>query len=103
MTNFPLWNPQRATKYRFNNSDFKIRLSAIRNSSSAFIKRNDVRVVIFTKDMFKCVSCGSKDNLTIDHIISIYRCAVGEYPIEKLNTIVNLQSLCLKCNCSKLP
>ena len=41
----------------------------------------------------KCANCGSKDNLTFDHIVPLYR--KGE------NTIKNLQLLCAKCNMEK--
>ena len=59
---FPLWKPQRITEIKFNNSDFRIRLNALRNSSSAFIKRKDVRINVFKKDNYRCVHCG---NITI--------------------------------------
>lgn len=100
---FPLWKPQIVTEVKFHNSDFKIRLNAIRNSSSAFIKRIDVRNCIFKRDKYKCVFCNSKNQLTIDHIVSVYRAAKLEYPIEKLNIRENLQTLCASCNSRKAP
>ena len=45
----------------YTNSDHKIRLNALRNSSSAFIKRLDVRSFIFNLDYNMCVDCGTKD------------------------------------------
>jgi len=100
---FPLWKPQRITEIKFNNFDFKIRFSALRNSSSAFIKRKDVRKYIFERDDYRCVYCGSKNDLSIDHIISVYKTALTNYPIEKLNIRENLQTLCTKCNSKKNP
>lgn len=100
---FPLWNPQRMTQRRFNFSDYKTRHNAIRHSSSAFIKRKDVREIVFKKDNFKCVLCNNTSNLTIDHIISVYRCSIGCYPIEQLNIRENLQTLCGHCNSKKNP
>ncbi|MBU0907361.1 MAG: HNH endonuclease, partial [Nanoarchaeota archaeon] len=63
----------------------------------------DVRKLILEKGKHKCVFCGSEENLTIDHIISVYRAAVGSFPIEKLNIRENLQLLCLTCNSRKAP
>ena len=44
---FPLWKPQRATEFKFKYYDFVVRFKALRNSSSAFIKRGDVKDIIF--------------------------------------------------------
>lgn len=52
-----------------------------------------LRNKIFKRDSFKCGSCGSEENLQIDHIV----------PFSKggLTTIKNLQTLCKTCNVSK--
>jgi len=100
---FPLWKPQRITESRFRHPDYKIRRNAIRNSSSSFIKREDVRRIVFKRDNYRCVFCSGNTQLTIDHIISVYRCAKGQYPIEKLNIRENLQTLCGSCNSKKHP
>lgn len=100
---FPIWKPHRTTKQAFANSDFKRRYKALRNSSSGFIERKDVREYIIKKYDGKCYLCGSSENLQVDHVTSVYRCAVNEYPIDKLNTEENLALICLKCNCSKRP
>ena len=100
---FPLWKPQRSTESKFNSPNYKTRLSALRNSSSAFIKREDVRSFIFDLDNRKCVQCGSIESLTIDHIVSVYQIAKGEYPLEQLNIRGNLQTLCKSCNSGKAP
>ncbi len=100
---FPILNPQKITRNRFYSFDYKTRLKSIRNSSSAFIKRKDVREIVFRKNNFKCVFCKSLNNLSVDHIYSVYRCVIGEYPINKLNTLENFQTLCCKCNSKKKP
>ena len=100
---FPIWNPQRITRMKFNDIEFKTRYKALRNSSSAFIKRNDVRNIVFENDFNKCVKCGSTANLQVDHINSVYLCACGIIKTSELNIISNLQTLCLVCNSSKKP
>lgn len=51
------------------------------------------RWLVFKKDMYKCVKCGSDSDLTIDHVM----------PASKggSNDISNLQTLCRSCNSSK--
>lgn len=100
---FPIWKPQRTTKQAFENLDFKRRYKALRNSSSAFIKRKDVKDFINQKYNGRCYLCDSTENLQIDHIISVYQCACNQYPINKLNTEENLALICSRCNCSKRP
>jgi len=100
---FPTWTPQRRTSQNFFNKQIKIIYNSLRNSSSGFIKREDVRLFIFNRDNNACSICGNKENLQVDHIISVYRCAIGELPISELNLMHNLQTLCGKCNTSKLP
>lgn len=57
------------------------------NASSSDIKE------VFDRDGHTCLNCGSRDRLSIDHII----------PLSKggLNDKDNLQCLCLTCNLSK--
>jgi 5-methylcytosine-specific restriction endonuclease McrA len=100
---FPLWKPQRITESRFHSGDFKVKYRALRNSSSAFIKRKDVRRIILSKYNNRCVFCGSIDNLEIDHIVSVYLCAKGLFEICKLNTEENLTILCGSCNARRCP
>jgi 5-methylcytosine-specific restriction endonuclease McrA len=100
---FPKWNPQRATVNKINSIDFEIRYKALRYSSSGFIHRSDVRNIIFKRDGYKCVLCGNKNNLQVDHIISIWKVAKKEYPIKLLNAEINLQTLCKECNERKRP
>ena len=52
-----------------------------------------LRYTIIKRDNFRCVACGSSDNLEIDHIIPI---------VDGGRTIPeNLQTLCYKCNHGK--
>ena len=48
---------------------------------------------IYERDNYRCVYCGSKDNLTLDHIIPINN--NGSHNVD------NLVVACLSCNCSK--
>lgn len=52
-----------------------------------------VRSEVWRRDMGKCTSCGSRENLEFDHII----------PVSKggANSVRNLQLLCRSCNASK--
>ena len=76
---------------------------ALRNSSSSFIKKDDVRSSILKKCNYKCVFCGSKSKLQIDHIVSVYQAFKDKRYIGILNSYINLQVLCEKCNCGKTP
>ena len=100
---FPEWKPKSVTRFLINSEDKKLHYKTIRNSSSSFTQQKNVRDFIFKRDNYQCVSCGSKDNLQLDHIHSIYQVANNLYPIELLNTENNLQTLCRKCNAGKSP
>lgn len=58
------------------------------------IKKLDVREYIFSRDGRQCVKCGSGEDLTIDHIISVYRGGSDDDD--------NLQTLCNRCNAGKV-
>jgi 5-methylcytosine-specific restriction endonuclease McrA len=51
------------------------------------------REKVYKRDCYKCVSCGSGENITIDHI----------KPVSKggTNKIDNLQTMCFPCNQKK--
>ena len=100
---FPQWKPHMATVSRLGSSDKNVRYKALRNSSSGFIKRSDVRDYVFSRDGYKCVYCGSREHLQVDHIISVYAVLNGKLPIDDLNRAENLQTLCIRCNASKTP
>ena len=75
----------------------KERLTYIHNRirASAYTRKPEVRLRIFQRDNNRCIKCGSTNNLTIDHIISVYR--GGD------NSDGNLQTLCNICNAGKAP
>lgn len=97
---FPKWKISYKLNDKLDKSG-KVSYLAVRNSSSAFIKRKDVRLFIFSRNNYKCIICGSDDYLQVDHKVSVYRWR--EVGIELLNDESNLQTLCRKCNASKLP
>ena len=66
-----------------------------RNKASAYTQRKEIRKTILERDGYQCLKCGSTENLTLDHIVSVY--SGGE------NSINNLQTLCNKCNAGKPP
>jgi len=51
------------------------------------------RKAVFERDMYRCVSCGTHFDLTIDH----------KTPISKAgsNDLDNLQTMCMTCNVKK--
>ena len=53
----------------------------------------DLRWMIFKRDNYECVQCGSTLDLTVDHI----------HPVSMggTNDPSNLQTMCRSCNCSK--
>jgi 5-methylcytosine-specific restriction endonuclease McrA len=52
-----------------------------------------LRIAVYERDMYECLKCGSKTNLTLDHIIP--RCRKGRTKYD------NLQTLCSPCNGKK--
>lgn len=100
---FPKWTPQMQTVKRIRSFDYKTRYQALRNSSSAFIAREDVRNAVMELSGAKCTECGSLNDLAVDHIISVALCAVGQCPIDILNSKDNLTILCRSCHSKKVP
>lgn len=66
---------------------------ARRRLANSRIMNKKLRKRVFSNDNNKCVSCGSRNDLTIDHIIPVVK-GGGNDPD-------NLQTLCRKCNSSK--
>lgn len=110
---FPAWKPIGEVKriigegresylFKINNDREKL-YRLLRNSSSRFISKPEVRDFIFKRDNYKCLNCNNTNNLTIDHKISVYACAQGKIHFYDLNTENNLQTLCFMCNSSKKP
>lgn len=54
---------------------------------------SEVTNKVFSRDCGKCLACGSKTNLCIDHIVPISRGGSNDFN--------NLQLLCSDCNASK--
>lgn len=100
---FPEWNPRWQTVRNINSDNSKIRYKALRNSSSNFIAREDVRKYIKAKYQNRCCMCGRKENLQIDHIISVLEFAQKRFPYKNLNKEENLALLCRSCNATKEP
>lgn len=68
----------------------------LRNASSGYIKKPAIRKYIYERDGFTCQICGSKENLQIDHIISVYYATKEN--IYQINCLKNLRLLCGSCN-----
>lgn len=100
---FPKCKPQFSCKVKMRSDDFGIRYKALRNVSSHFISRPDVRKIIFRKCGFQCYLCGSKDKLQIDHVVSVYQGAVERIPYYRINSYENLMVICRRCNSAKVP
>lgn len=77
----------------FRNRDTESNKKFKRRIASNYIRNPLIREYVFNRDSYKCVLCGSKEFLQVDHIISVYR--GGE------NTLGNLQTLCRSCNAGK--
>ena len=67
----------------------------MRSKASNFTKNPLLRLFIFNRDGNRCRKCGSREHLTIDHIVSVYQGGSNEYG--------NLQTLCNRCNAGKAP
>ncbi len=66
---------------------------ARREAANKAIQNKDLRKAVFLRDRASCVFCGSVENISIDHIISVKN--GGE------SNITNLQTLCRTCNSRK--
>ncbi len=69
------------------------RLERERNVPNTLTKDDWLRVVSLYAPDGKCLACGKKSKLTLDHILPI---ALGGE-----TSIFNVQPLCVSCNCSK--
>ena len=66
-----------------------------RSAALTHTSNPEVRARIFSRDNHKCVFCGTTDQLTVDHIISVLR--------DGTDDDTNLQTLCNRCNAGKAP
>jgi 5-methylcytosine-specific restriction endonuclease McrA len=109
---FPVWKPRprmfdlfkrykEAWDWAYKKDLYAELYRLLRNSCSAFTKKPTVREYLIFKYMAKCNNCGSNENLTIDHVISIVDAIDSRIDLKKLNSESNLQVLCRNCNCSK--
>lgn len=55
--------------------------------------RDDVRRAVYERDHFRCVECGTTEDLSVDHIIA--------WSLGGLDDPSNFQTLCRPCNASK--
>ena len=92
--------PQRKTIINAESKDFEKRYNALRNIASVYIKNRKVRDFFLTPQTV-CDVCGSKDNLSIDHIVDVYTFAKSDLNYNCLNCLRNLRVLCSKCNSKK--
>lgn len=77
-------------KYR---SFHEYKLNNKRLEASKHISKKIVRDEVFKKYGRKCLCCGTDKNLTIDHVIPVFK--------GGKNNISNYQPLCKSCNSSK--
>jgi len=54
---------------------------------------DEVRQQVYRRDGYRCVTCGSTDDLTLDHIIP--------WSLGGSDDASNLQTMCRPCNCRK--
>ena len=71
-----------APEYNLPNTEYKRR-------SVPWGRRRD----IYIRDGYQCLRCGSKEQLTIDHIVPVVKGGTNDFD--------NLQTLCRSCNCQK--
>ena len=67
-------------------------LKAVKKSDRKQVQPK-TRMIVLQRDGFKCVLCGGRDVLEIDHLIA--RCKGGG------NELANLRTLCHECNMGK--
>ncbi len=70
-----------------------MRCFSIKKSSNQARIGSGLRRNVYKRDDHKCLKCGQKENLSIDHIV----------PLSKggLKAKFNLQTLCVSCNSQK--
>jgi hypothetical protein len=67
---------------------------AVEGKTRADLAQNaNLRWAIFERDGYQCVRCGSRRDLTVDHVVPVSR--------GGLNAPDNLRTLCRRCNSSK--
>lgn len=84
-----IWNQNNKLKYQNNVRASHLKRKAILNSQTFVILERELKALYASA----CAFCGSKDDITMDHIIPISR--GGNHSIG------NIQPLCRKCNSRK--
>lgn len=79
----------------------KALLKYLRHCASNYIKRKEVRQFVLERDNHQCIICHCTEGLQVDHKVSVYRGWKENIPIEEINSVKNLQTLCIKCNAGK--
>ena len=94
--NFPICEmckQREKEKFEYEHSDEYFRNSPKTNQKTKEPIPPDIRWAVWERDNFTCKHCGSRKNLTIDHI-------VPESKGGKM-TMENAQTLCRSCNSRK--
>lgn len=64
-----------------------------RKRANSIISKIELRIMVFSRDGWKCVRCSRTSSLTIDHILPVAKNGTDEPE--------NLQTLCRSCNSKK--
>jgi len=96
-----IYTPNKRSLSRAKNKGTKALKSYLRSCAGNYTKRKEVRELVLNRDKNQCVNCGSKSELELDHIVSVYRGWKEGIPLESINSIKNLQTLCRSCNARK--
>ncbi len=73
----------------YKQSNYSIQNTEYKRKSVPWGRRRD----IYIRDGYQCLRCGSKEQLTIDHIVPVVKGGTNDFD--------NLQTLCRSCNCQK--
>ena len=95
-----LWNPEASTIIKMCGDNKEIAFKAFRVSSTVYTSKKYVRIYTHARCNGKCVKCGSKKDIHMDHIKSVRNC-FDSRQFFLCNSISNLQLLCSVCNLKK--
>lgn len=80
-------------KYRERAAYLERLINEPRNQANKFIAKKEIREEVFKIYGKKCLCCGSTKNITIDHVMPVFKGGIDH--------IDNLQPLCKSCNSKK--